>query len=629
MQDVLRAYIRQLDERAVANGGATPSVRGFLERDSSLQDSNTQMTPYPPYPPQGINPNMSSPEIDNEKYFPSAKIDRLQSERYFPHAIGVPHESTTLSYEPRLSDDDDVYTSPESMALISTRDLLSLDKRNADLAIAMDNMHLQSAAPPYSNDAGHAISDSPPSSRYLPPSASQPVLFSSSPPTIIPGQTQISPIHVPAVPALPHGNSPSPTLQSHSSPAPNIMSQQLKTAGQPSSTQRPSRLGPDSQGNEIPLDAKWTRIRRSLVSPEVLAQVGVRYEARPDFVAVLGTLTRDQVLEFARRSTEVRNKRTATAAGARKERRPEDRYYPEKYRNWNVETTSARSLPNGGYVINPTGRRRSQFSSASDLFDSSDASSDTDTDHHSKRGGHSRPPVHQSRRQSIPYPHSSRDQHEDTKHGGVKNDSAPEYLIEGDERRTKTYPFIVSAPKESSKESTMSPSATSMPKPILKNKNEDPHVRFDPEPHILDESTSSPRSNQRRHTERDRNRDRDRERDRDKDRDRNRDRSRDRNRSRDRSRDRDKSREKSYHSDRYLERDRHVEHDRRERDRYDRDRDHVKDRRYSTSSSSSRRDRDGRSARKRASTTDTLKAVGIGGAAASLLSVLTEAASGF
>lgn len=43
--------------------------------------------------------------------------------------------------------------------------------------------------------------------------------------------------------------------------------------------QEPSRLAPDEYGNEIPPDAKWTRINRRLVSPEVLDQDHRRYEA--------------------------------------------------------------------------------------------------------------------------------------------------------------------------------------------------------------------------------------------------------------------------------------------------------------------------------------------------------------
>lgn len=38
-------------------------------------------------------------------------------------------------------------------------------------------------------------------------------------------------------------------------------------------------LAPDSQGREIPSDAKWTKIRRSLISTEILEEDRLRYEA--------------------------------------------------------------------------------------------------------------------------------------------------------------------------------------------------------------------------------------------------------------------------------------------------------------------------------------------------------------
>ena len=621
-QDVLRAYIRQLDERTVADGGTTPSVRRFLEADQSLQDYNdqSQMTPYPGYPGGDTDPRASYPDIDDERYFPSTKMERLHGSSYDPAQV----ELTNPSYGSRSSDDDDVYSSQDSMGIISTRDLMALDKRDVDLGIAMDNMHLQSAPSTY------ALGGSPPSSRYLPPSASQPALLASSPPTNAIDQYGTSPRYVPPVLPSPYDNSP-PLMHSNSISVPNLDSQQSNLVGQTVAAQRPARLAPDSQGKEIPLDATWTRIRRSLVSPEVLAQAGVRYEARPEFVAVLGSLTKDEVADFARRSAEVRKKRNRAVPGARKERRPEDRYYPDKYRNWEVE--SSRSLPNGGYVINPNGRRRSQVSTGSELYDSSDDSSDTETDQFLDDEHDRRSP---SSRRSAPYLHSNRDRHEDFRHSRDRNDSgvggvgASKSQGDGEQRGTKTYPYIVPPPKEdTSKESAASPSATSLPKPILKNKNADPHVRFDPEPHILDESMSSPR---KRHSERDRDRDRDWERDRERDRDGHRDGHRDSYRERDGHRER----EKKYYSDRYSERDhRHADRERRERDRYDRerdrDRDRDRDRRYSHSNTTgnTRRDRDGRPRRRGGGTSDALKAVGIGGAAASLLSVLTEAASGF
>jgi len=45
------------------------------------------------------------------------------------------------------------------------------------------------------------------------------------------------------------------------------------------SPREPNRLAPDEHGNEIPPDARWTRINRRLVSPEVLDQDHRRYEA--------------------------------------------------------------------------------------------------------------------------------------------------------------------------------------------------------------------------------------------------------------------------------------------------------------------------------------------------------------
>ncbi|KAK7756220.1 hypothetical protein SLS62_001813 [Diatrype stigma] len=635
-QDVLRAYIRQLDERAIANGGTTPSVRGFLEGESPIHDSASQVAPYQSQASGGLDRRASYPDIDTEKYFPSARLERLQSSGYGPASKGVPKESTNMSYESRSSDDD-AYTSSDSMALMSTRDIMALDKRSADRAIAMDNMHLQSIP----HGLSHAIAESPPSTRYLPPSASQPALLSSSPPTSL-DHFGAAPRHVPSLPPPVYGNGLSSPIHSNSMSTPNLMNQQSAAPGQTAPPRRPSLLAPDSQGYEIPLDAKWTRIRRSLVSPEVLAQAGVRYEARPEFVAVLGTLTRNEVVEFARRSAEVRNRRNSapTGAGTRKERRPEDRYHPDKYRNWDVDTTSNRNSSSAGYVINNTnGRRHSQISTSSSLVDhSSDEVSDSDTDGHSDdEHVRKQPPLsNQARRRSTPYHHSSGNhRYEDLQQSRVRGDSGVSNVsisgssVDEDERGTKTYPYIVPPPaKENPKESTTSPSATSKPKPILKNKNDDPHVRFDPEPHVLDEGKSPPRgTSRRRGSERDKSRERHRDRDR----------SRDRDRDRSRDRDRD-TKEKKYYSDRYTERDhRYAERDRKERDRYERERERERERdrerkyHHSASSSTPRRDEGSRSsARKRNSTntSDALKAIGIGGAAASLLSVLTEAASG-
>ncbi|KAF4589270.1 Nipped-B-like protein B [Ophiocordyceps camponoti-floridani] len=65
-----------------------------------------------------------------------------------------------------------------------------------------------------------------------------------------------------------------------------------------------TRLQPDSSGHEISPEATWTRIDRRLVSAQVLEQAGLRYEARRDFVSVLGSLPECQLRDLADRSAE-------------------------------------------------------------------------------------------------------------------------------------------------------------------------------------------------------------------------------------------------------------------------------------------------------------------------------------
>ncbi|EFY96995.2 hypothetical protein MAA_07541 [Metarhizium robertsii ARSEF 23] len=65
----------------------------------------------------------------------------------------------------------------------------------------------------------------------------------------------------------------------------------------------------DSHGNPIPSDATWTRIDRRFISVEMLQKAGVRYEAREDFVAILGAVTSAQVVELVQHSTAIRQQR--------------------------------------------------------------------------------------------------------------------------------------------------------------------------------------------------------------------------------------------------------------------------------------------------------------------------------
>ncbi|KAI1419139.1 hypothetical protein F5Y12DRAFT_302103 [Xylaria sp. FL1777] len=636
-QDVLRAYIRQVDEKITAFGGGTPSVRGFLESYTPSADLDMN----PPYPtPTNISERAPChPDINNEKFSPSLKMERLRYDDYPPQPAQLSTRDTGLSYDDHYSCDNQNEPPSGSMALISTKELMALDGQNTDLAIVMGNMHMHNVPP---SIHGNYVTSSSQPRRYLPPSSSQPLLFSPAD-RIYTLDEQYDyehdppPRYVPSLPPPPLSGDRSspPTINSNSVSAPSLVRKEAAIPSQESTYPRIARLGPDSQGREILPDAKWTRIRRSLVSPEVLAREGLRYEARPEFVAILGELRREDIAELARKSAEVRNGRRRgmpnTSSGStqgrfdERRRRPEDSYYPDKYRNWDV-IEGQRDKNRPGYVIDPHGRHRanSTVSSTGELWDSSDDEASEDAYDHASfaRCPSSYPPPSQSRPSSC-------HQYFNPCNGSNGADASGN----GEDKGTKVYPAIVPSPIEKekngeSREKT-SPSATVKPKPILKNKHDDPHVRFDPKPQVFEDGSGSiSRSAGRRDrgketNERDyRDRDHDKVRIRDKDRDKRyrTDRDLDRERRSDRDADRDREREhrnnggnsssKHYTGTSGIRRsDRDDQSNRRYRD----DRDHD-------------RDRD-RGNRKKARS-ETLRAVGIGGAAASLLSVLTEAAAG-
>ncbi|KAI1465134.1 uncharacterized protein F4812DRAFT_461977 [Daldinia caldariorum] len=745
-QDVIRAYIRQLDNQLSANGGSTPSVRGLLEYYRPRADGGLQITPYPTYTPADFSPEELEPNVDEEKLFPSMRMKRLEEDEDDDININIknsnigrqtstqpimPDYPANLSYDRRPSGGGD--NTDGSTALMSTREIMAYDKQSG-MALATENMHLQ----PPPNPAGPSYQmSSPPTSHYLPPSVSQPALPSSAPPTTA---DQFG-THLHRAHPLPSAaDSSLPIRRPHSVSVAEVNRQQPQQQQQTlvAPQQRTARLAPDSKGHEIPLDAKWTRIPRRLVSPEVLAGAGVRYEARPDFVAVLGELSRDEVAYFARRTTEVRaarGRRTSntpviTGDGA-KARKVEDRYHPDKYRNWDVieeeerqrqrqrqhrkegnrnshDTDSNDDSDDDGvtYIVNSRSRRRrgSTASTVSALYDSSDdsrTSDETDSDERDResydsssysqsypRSGSYLDDYHHSRSQShrrsstMPSTSLKYDDKSNSTAGADSKAAERRNSRDGNEKGTKTYPFIVSPPastpgKDKGKDTGTgtSPAATVKPKPILKNKNDDPHVRIDPTPQIIEESSNSlprslpsyRRSERERERERDRERDRDQERSKDRDQERSKDRDRERNRDKEQDHDRDRDREKRYRSDKYTdgerERDRHTDRD-RDRDRGDRTREkeyyshrdreegrteyphrhrHRSSRghRYHSSSgprkdrereyhddhyvSSNNRSREDRTSKKKARD-ETIRAVGLGGAAAAMLSMLSEAA---
>lgn len=283
----------------------------------------------------------------------------------------------------------------------------------------------------------------------------------------------------------------------------------------------PTRLAPDSHGNEIPPDAKWTKINRRLVSPEVLDQDHRRYEARPEFVAVLGVLSRAEIEGLAERSRIIRDARFRRSLPTQAPPQP----------------PPPRPIPVP--VAIPT-QHHSRHRSGRDTPSSSDSES-SDSDHHRRRKSKGR------------------------KGYAGSNIGAP---VSG-------YP---------------NPFGQPLPSPVRSPANR--------------EGNGAWMSGEGSYNEKDRSRERDN--------------SRDHVRDRDRDRDRDvKDRDRDGHRDR--------------------DRDGSRRRRHDSSSSrakgSDRRDRDrdssrGGSYQKSSRWKENLTAAGIGGAAVSLLNVLTEAAEG-
>lgn len=65
----------------------------------------------------------------------------------------------------------------------------------------------------------------------------------------------------------------------------------------------------DAGKKGIPPNARWTKIDRKLVNPEALEQGNERFEERSDYVIVLRVLTKEEIEQYALKTSEIRNKR--------------------------------------------------------------------------------------------------------------------------------------------------------------------------------------------------------------------------------------------------------------------------------------------------------------------------------
>ncbi|KAF2114070.1 hypothetical protein BDV96DRAFT_600808 [Lophiotrema nucula] len=85
------------------------------------------------------------------------------------------------------------------------------------------------------------------------------------------------------------------------------------------------------KGKDIPVNARWTKIDRSLVNPEALEEAKERYEERMDCVIVLRVLTKQDIQKLADKTKEIRQAREEDFE--HKERRDRDRRSHRSHRD--------------------------------------------------------------------------------------------------------------------------------------------------------------------------------------------------------------------------------------------------------------------------------------------------------
>lgn len=591
-KEVLRAYIRELESFETLEDGVPPSVRGLLEFGGQRPMVRDGVV-FHPMPNGHSKPNDGNPPHSNgdPRRLPGSDAPgslqihrRSEPPAIFISPSNIGYEASVSSSE---SSDTESSTSNSATALISTLDLLVFDRCEADrLTARMNSMHLMPGPSPNYNisPASHSYDARPSISlpgqqpeatpRYAPPPTLQ------LPPPYSHALSPTSSVMTPPPPyTSPTGSAAGAAFDLHVSTSAPLTGNDMSRYQPPS--RQSSKLAPDGNGRQIPLDATWTKINRDLVSPVVLERAGVRYEARPNFVAVLGRLNSDQIADFARQTAEVRNARAPSRHPQTEIREPSRRLRPESRRG-------------GG------GRRGPQSKDQGDSEKHWEASDSSDDGRDPRTKG--KPRTKYTPKDYTPHNYHQQQQEQN-------------YY---DEQGTRGYPtHIVSPPESVHGDGKASPSSTVEPKPILKNRNRN-HVRFDGDGQPREISPGYYSDKNRRDGAREKRRE-ERDRDRDRDKDKNRDRAKDRPRDRDREREKEREREQLK-----LRSQRDGGGGDRERG----SRDHRSSRHHDRDSRERDRDRDEgreRSRDKRSQLKQTAGAIGIGGAAATLLSVLAEA----
>ncbi|EDN91421.1 hypothetical protein SS1G_00824 [Sclerotinia sclerotiorum 1980 UF-70] len=185
---------------------------------------------------------------------------------------------------------------------------------------------------------------------------------------------------------------------SESQPSPKMNTPVNETSPRHDSTTPVATLGSDSYGNEISPGVIWTKVKRYFISPEVLNQDGRRYVVRPDFVAIYGALTKEELQNYASRSYALREERWRKhhqAAMGPKEASSKEKL-PGARRRRNSSSSESSSGENStsasdsdsdsGWNSDSESESDSNSNSESDSNSDSNSDSDSDDDSHKKKG---------------------------------------------------------------------------------------------------------------------------------------------------------------------------------------------------------------------------------------------------
>ncbi|KAH8812077.1 hypothetical protein F5884DRAFT_784305 [Xylogone sp. PMI_703] len=280
-KDVLRAYIREIDQEGLLDEispSAKPATAVNAERWLEGVSTAQSEVPPPPFSPSNTGSDDSGKEMlareENMKFPQSIKDERRRPD------LGPPMENSTsrqpspipklitsmekMPYYLNTDGSDSEYSDDESFGSSATI------IKTTDLVKASQALPIMPSGSPVSYKGQGYLDEGPP----------KPIVYQPR------QQLEVD------SPSLQPGGIPIPGRSPGASPR-----------------LEPRKLAPDQYGNEVPPDAKWTQIKRSLISPEVLEQDGLRYEAYPEFVAILGVLSRKEIERLAARSKVIRQSR--------------------------------------------------------------------------------------------------------------------------------------------------------------------------------------------------------------------------------------------------------------------------------------------------------------------------------